>query len=286
MQEEATRRGRTGSLLRWLRSGDGILALVALVFGAFTVAAFSVTSPGWPRLDLATLVGPLWLAFAAGWVVFATGFSRSPVSDWRRWLITPTIVAIALVLTLAGVALSNQLRGTTARIDIHALAIGGAVQVRGTTDLPDGSRISVSAYHDAVPGIVSYTDAHVDGGTYEAALALERWPNGPLSVAAAFAMDGNQPAEAVERFGPDGERLSGPDVHFGSDGPVLSASVAVELRDGLASDDPQALKAPATVMGMIKDANGEVIESATAECIYPRGPAEQDWDFEWSSAGG
>jgi hypothetical protein len=282
----AIRQDGARGLVRWWSSWDGLSAVLALALGTLTVAAFIGSSPGYARLELALILGPLWALFGLIWLgamAFSSGRRRSPFR--RLWLLTPVIVGVAFALTVAGVVLSNDLRTPTATMDIEASVTGTRAEIRGTTDVPEGSRISVGARHDNFLRISTYTETRVHGGGYVAVLNLDRWPRGPVTISAAFSVDGSQPSEAIERFGIDGERLWGPDVSHDSDGPVLSASVTVDLRDGLAADDPQALKAPATLAGSVIDSNGELIDSASVECVFPVDRSKELWEFAHGDGG-
>ncbi len=141
--------------------------------------------------------------------------SRGPVGSLRSRR-TYAVVALAVVLLLAvGFALDNS--RATAFMQLQPSIVGDSLNVRGVTDLPDGTKIVFSVIPgdstDAELG-APYEDgsATVTAGTFEQVVDTSRFPAGPITVWAAFDPGPDQPAEAMRRFGLDGSGLRGSGV--------------------------------------------------------------------------
>ncbi|MDP8903974.1 MAG: hypothetical protein M3N29_01430 [Chloroflexota bacterium] len=236
----------------WLLTGAGISALIAALLGAVTVVLLTFARPGWPRLDTALLLGLAWVLWLGLWLIaVSVRASARPPIVWRQWLVTPVIVFVAFVLSVGGVVASNYVRGTTASLSVEASIDGTRLQLSGWTDLPDGARLWVGAYHEESWRIATGKEVVVTRGRYEAVFVLDRWPNGTIVASASFEVYSGQPAAVIERFGREGEHLHGPQVRHDSDGPVLEAVTRVEVTEGLPPDHPDALRPPVTVYGMV-----------------------------------
>ena len=121
------------------------------------------------------------------------------------------------VVACSYVWLGNPFRSEPANavITIEVQVDGEVLTVGGTTDLPDGTILKVTA---ADVRIESYhgTDSlvNVAGGRYQASLGISGWRPGQILVGAGFAPGyPGQPPEVVTRFGAMGEQLTGPQVH-------------------------------------------------------------------------
>lgn len=114
----------------------------------------------------------------------------------------------------------------TATMDIEVAVQGESATVHGTTDLPDGSNVTVDilqldewerASEDGTqPAYDSpwwqYADVTVQDGTFTTSFSIAGWPAGRGLARAYFWMDSAQPDAAIDRFGLDGQELRGPDV--------------------------------------------------------------------------
>lgn len=269
----------------WWLGWQGLSAALAVLLGSITVVAVTLANPGWERLELAVLLGPVWALFALVWLVVLLITAWDGIALRRHWLVTPTVGAVALVMTVAGVTLSNDARGVTAVMSVDGSIEGTTLTVRGTTDLPDGSLVWVGAHHEDLWQIADGNEAITVDGSFATVLDLDRWPNGPISVNASFSLRDDQPPEAIERFGADGEHLSGPGVRWDSDGPYLLATTTIQLETGLAPDDPRALKEPGLLYGAITDESGEAIFEATAGCVALAHDEPRSHDFTFSVGG-
>lgn len=146
-------------------------------------------------------------------------------------------VAMAAIIGLAGgvfvwaAHLGIPEAPANAALTIEAQISGSDLTVRGTTDLPDGTLVKVTAAdvrvesYRAIDAIVNVSD-----GRYVAPLSVSGWRPGGITVSAGFAPGyPGQPAEVVNQFGPSGERLTGPHVVHDWDGGDVYLEVGTQV---------------------------------------------------------
>ena len=157
------------------------------------------------------------------------------------------LVAAALIL-VTGTLLEPVLHPKpTAALAAELHFAGRVLTVDGSTDLPGGTVITYSVWHelmdqtlrsaeaaDAIlsyvpPPYETYATTAVRDGHFKFVLDLTSWPAGSITVWAAFEPSADQPPETVARFGSYGERLAGPAVVRDSDGRRLVWHTQVEL---------------------------------------------------------
>lgn len=250
-----------------MATGHLASALLATALGVPTLFVAVFTS-GWERLELAVLLLPLWLIFGLVWFValVVAMIDRRQVI-WRRWLATPVIVVLVFGASAGAVVAQRMLVRPSVMLTVEARTEGDVLLVSGQTDLPDGARIHVAAWHDELLPLGVYSTATVADGRYGAQVELERWPRGSVHVFVSFGVDERQPPSVIERFGRNGERLQGPAVHEDSDGfRTLQGSNTVFLSEGLPPEHPDALREPAVVFGTVSDEAGVLLEHAVVEC--------------------
>jgi hypothetical protein len=155
----------------------------------------------------------------------------------------PTIVAwprpgrgvpakIVFILLALGVAISGLwVTGfltpkTSVALDVAATLAGRVLTIAGTTDLPDGTVISVEVCHaQADPNLANsdlrwIVDAQVpvSGGKFKVDQDLAGWPPGNITIWTAFEPGQDQPASVQATFGDEGARLGGAGFYEDSDG--------------------------------------------------------------------
>lgn len=129
-----------------------------------------------------------------------------------------------LVIGALLVALSLSSCGSQAEPVVLATSLtreGDFIQVTGSSNLPDGSVISIYAWHqdvdDAVaPGFDASDVAAVSGGSFNVQIPIVGWPPGRVNVSASFSIGGSQPQpdHIVDAYGDHGERLTGRQVEI------------------------------------------------------------------------
>lgn len=142
-------------------------------------------------------------------------------------------VGIGIAIGLGAATVGISLLQANARIDLEVTVADGIAKVVGSTDLPDGSLVSVQVYQadewrrrsadgqspdvETFPWISGH-DVTVVGGAFFATVDIDGWPSGKGGAIAQFWVDPAQPGAARERFGADGENLRGPHVGEFDDG--------------------------------------------------------------------
>jgi hypothetical protein len=109
----------------------------------------------------------------------------------------------------------DWLTGTDPQLCLNASVSGGTLTVSGTTGLPDGAIITVSAESNGT-GFNQYwstsSPAVVSGGEFRRTFDVSTWGPGTILVTAEFVITPDQPQAAIDRYGWAGEGLRGPDV--------------------------------------------------------------------------
>jgi hypothetical protein len=108
----------------------------------------------------------------------------------------------------------------TVELELDARREGESVLVQGSTDLPDGTLISIELRHErfgSLPWGTGFEDgaARVRNGRFAERIAIPGWPAGRIDVWVAFqptSIHGEQPEPVLERYGRSGERLAGDNV--------------------------------------------------------------------------
>ena len=128
-------------------------------------------------------------------------------------------VAVAiLVLGASGVAVivANQPSTPAVQLSFDVKWEGTALVVSGTTSLPDGAIVTVTALEIDPESAVPSQSAVVSNGRYSATVELP--PNPAGWVETEFdPSDPAQPPAVVQLFGADGARLRGPGTDHPSD---------------------------------------------------------------------
>lgn len=110
----------------------------------------------------------------------------------------------------------DWLTGTDPQLCLYASVSRGTLTVSGTTTLPDGAIVTVSADNSGT-SVDQYwstgtASATVTGGTFRHSFDVSQWGAGTIVVTAEFAISGDQPGALIDRYGWGGEGLRGPDV--------------------------------------------------------------------------
>ena len=125
-------------------------------------------------------------------------------------------------LCLAG-ASCEQLPPTVT-LDMTASVEANTVEIRGTTDLPEGAYLAYEVEHEAfeydteTPEEMLFTEGtfEVVDGRFGGTVDLSQFDSGPITVLVAFQMNLSagtvQPRRIRSRFGEQGELLEGPNV--------------------------------------------------------------------------
>jgi hypothetical protein len=157
----------------------------------------------------------------------------------RRWLV---VIAVLAVVGIGGIVAllvwEASIVAPTVPVTITpaATATVWAVRVTGTTNLPDGARLSVDL--EGANGQLSET-VTAAGGKFEASFDATRLGAGRARVTVTFSVgaDIDQPVALADRFGPEGQQIGGSQVaRTGVNAPpVVHASLSIELPGGESS---------------------------------------------------
>lgn len=162
----------------------------------------------------------------------------------RVWLLG-FLIGIGLTIAIVAGTIGVNLLRTNARIGLDVSVVQDTATVFGTTDLPDGSLVSVQVYQadewrrasidgespdvETFPWI-SGDDVTVHNGAFLATIDISGWPGGNGGAIAMFWIDPAQPAAVRDRFGANGEKLEGPGVDEFEDGtPRLRVHASFEI---------------------------------------------------------
>lgn len=114
-------------------------------------------------------------------------------------------------------------------IEVTVTRGSDSVVVEGTTDLPDGVVLEVSAWPNC-PGTLSdadgqdFTEAVVMHGAFQSAVHPQAAAGSPISVKVMF-VPASQSGDVLERYGTNGERMSGDGVYEDIGHKVYAVSV-------------------------------------------------------------
>lgn len=149
------------------------------------------------------------------------------------------LVWVGVGLLAVGVVFGGSLflanAGANVALETTPTVAGRHVTIDGTTDLPDGTLLSVQVFQlDAWSRALAAGDAAADfpyvadleavvhDGRFSADADMTGWPAGHGMSAVSFWIDGSQPQAVIDRFGLDGSRLHGAKVLPNEDtGPTL-----------------------------------------------------------------
>ncbi len=134
---------------------------------------------------------------------------------------------LRLVGVLVGAALLQSCGPANATLSLEPCVTGTELVVAGSTDLPDGTLVSVVVsrqFQDFVRDDVPVVD-----GRYERRLSLAVIPPGDLSVKATVEPGAHQPDATTARIGITGESLSGPQLDIGQGYPRLLVYTTVAV---------------------------------------------------------
>ncbi len=126
------------------------------------------------------------------------------------------VVAKAVVEAALGQCTPSWVSGTDPQLCLNAQISRRTLFVSGSTSLPDGAIIQVSA-EDFGTGanehwVTDTVAVTVANGSFGRSFDLSTWGAGTVTVTALFEVGPEQPAELLDRYGAYGERLSGPEV--------------------------------------------------------------------------
>lgn len=147
-----------------------------------------------------------------------------------RWL-TGVAVGIGFMVGLTAAIWGFNALQSNVHVALDVTVDDGAATVAGSTDLPDGSLVTVRVYQadewrragaegrseQTFPWIRDQ-DVTVDDGSFIATFDISGWPSGSGAAMALFWVDPAQPDSVRERFGNDGENLRGIGVGKFEDG--------------------------------------------------------------------
>lgn len=130
------------------------------------------------------------------------------------------LCTIATVVVIGGCASSPKANTSTpanVALNIDVQIKGTTLTVNGTTDLPDQTILTASAFalegpDTSLTQMSARTDTKVESGQYSAVISLTGWQRGDSVVVAVsfYPSTPGQPKALVDRFGPTGARLQGP----------------------------------------------------------------------------
>ena len=150
------------------------------------------------------------------------------------------VVASAIVVKFGAEAILGQcapswLSGADPQLCLNAEINQPTLIVSGSTSLPDGAVVQVSA-EDFGTGynqhwVTDTANLTVANGSFGGSFDLTGWGAGTVTGTAIFEIGSSQPTDVVDRYGTHGQLLSGPDVQLDRNGGDPQAQMVLVSTD-------------------------------------------------------